>query len=351
MLAHVQTTRLNEWWPAALVGLLAALLLGPRDGNAQSLSLAPADAQRVAERMAANSHGWRQDFRSYVQATTDRRGIVERTKGVLAAYKDRCESSCSADTVRQAVQTASGAACAAAIVPVSIDPKFVLPKGTVGFDFQPRGARPAPGFRPVVPGDSRLSGGDRPLADGSKDDLTFDALTEVRRFRTEQLQDGEHRVIVMGAAGGAGKGNPFGTQVVINGRTIDIADSLTAAAAQIGEGVTRVRAGGSSSAPMLVFDIAISSKTLEIQFLTGAVVSGIVVEPLGNKSVLDMAGAGNGVTSVEHCMSATTELQEAASDDVVSKKNKLTDITTQLAGGLGAGAGGRPNNAGPLSGN
>jgi hypothetical protein len=359
MLAHVQSTRLNEWWPAAIVGLLAALL-GPTDGNAQvpnhrGLSLAAADAQRVAESMAANSHNWRQDFRSYVQRTADRRGIVDRTKGVLAAYRDRCEDSCSVETVRQAVQTASGAACAAAVVPLSIEPNFVLPTGSIGFDFQPRGANPAPGFRPVVPGDSRLSGGQKPLAGASKEDLSSDSLSDVRRFRDGQLADGEYRVIVVGAAGDTSKGNPFGTQVVINGRTIDISGNGPAAiAAQMGDAVRNVRLGGSSQAPMLVFDIVVSSNTLDLQFLTGAVVSGLVVEPVGNKSVLDMTVAGGGVTSVEQCMSATTELQEATSEEVVTKRNRVSDIGSLLnggGGGGGAGGGGLPNNASPLSGN
>jgi hypothetical protein len=356
MLAHAQKTRLNEWWPATIAGLLAALALGPTDGKAQGLSVASADAQRVAERMAANSHNWRQDFRSYVERTTDRREILARTKGVLAAYKDRCEDSCSVDTVRQAVQTASGAACAAAIVPVTIDPKFVLPKGSIGFDFQPQGARTAAGFRPVVPNDPRLMGGQKAVTNVVKEDLSFDSLADVRRFRADQLQDGEYRVIVVGAAGDVKGGDPFGTQVVINGRAIDVSgNGLATVVAQMGDAVRNVRFAGTTQAPMLVFDIVISSKALELQFLTGAVVSGIVVEPVGNKSVLDTAAAGNGVTSVEHCMSATTELQEAASDDVVLKKNKVSDLSTMLGGpGGGGGGGGRtsaPNNASPLSGN
>jgi hypothetical protein len=354
MYAHAQSTRLNEWWPAAIVGLLSALLL-PQDGNAQGLSVAGADAQRVAERMASNNPAWREEFRSYVERTTDRRGIVDRTKGVLAAYRDRCEGDCSTDTVRQAVQTASGAACAAAIMPVTIDPKFVPPRGTLGFDFQPQGARTANGFRPVVPGDPRLTGGAKPLASVVKEDLSFDSLADVRRFRTEQIPDGEYRVIVVGAVGQASQGNPFGSQVTINGRAIDIsANGLATLVAHMGDGVRNVRVSGAGEAPMLVFDLVISSKALELQFAGGAVVSGIVVEPVTNKSVLDLTVAGNGVTSVEHCMSAATELQEAASDDVVVKRNRISDIGNKLGGGGGGGGGGgskSPNNASPLSGN
>jgi hypothetical protein len=358
MFAHVEPTRLNEWWPAAIIGLLATLFLGPADGNAQvrhrGLPLPSPDAQRVADNMASNDQAWSEDFRNYVQRAPDRRGMVDRAKGVLAAYRDRCEDSCSADTVRKAVQVASGAACAAAIMPVSIDPKFVLPKGTIGFDFQPRGARPAPGFRPVVPGDSRISGGEKPLAGLSKEDLSSDSLTDVRRFRAEQIPDGEYRVIVVGAAGDTGTGNPFGSQVVINGRAIDIgANGLAAIATQMGSAVRNVSVGRvSGQAPMLVFDLVIANRTLDLQFLTGAVVSGLVVEPIRNKSVLDLAAAGNGITSVEQCMSATTEMQVAASDGVVATKTRISTFGSNGGGAGGGGAiSGSPNNANPLSGN
>src|SRR5437773_336020 len=97
--------RLNEWWPATVVGLLAALLLGGPDGNAQGIPLQFAEAQHLAERMAANNPAWRQEFRSYVERG-DRQGMVERTKGVLAAYRERCEDKCSSEAVREVVQAA-----------------------------------------------------------------------------------------------------------------------------------------------------------------------------------------------------------------------------------------------------
>jgi hypothetical protein len=346
--------RLNEWWPATLIGLVAALLLGSPDGNAQTLSMGLADAQRVADHMHRGIPGWQNDFRRYVEHTTDRQGILARAKGVLAAYRDRCEDSCSADTVRQAVQTASAASCAASVVPLTIDPNFVPPKGTIGFDLQPRGAKTAPGFLPVTPGDPRLLGGEQTLAGKSKDDLSFDSLVNVRRFRPEMIPDGDYRVIVIGAAGQAGQGMPFGNQITINGRTVDIATGPVSFSAELSGVARNVRVVGSSQAPMLVFDLTIDARVLELDFLSGATVSGVLLEPLGNKSVLDLSVAGNGVTSVEHCMSAATELQQAASDDVTTRKNRVSDISGKLTGwGRGSGGGNAksPNSAGPLSGN
>lgn len=353
--------RLNEWWPATLIGLVAALLLGSPDGNAQTntagLSLGLADAQRVADNMHRGHPGWQRDFRRYVERTTDRQSIIARTKGVLEAYRDRCEDSCSVETVREAVQTASAASCAASVVPLTIDPKFIPPKGTLGFDLQPRGARTAPGFRPVTPGDPRLQGGEQSIAGTAKDDLSFDSLVNVRRFRPEQIPDGDYRVIVIGAVGAVAQSMPFGNQLIINGRTVDIASGPVSFSAEMSTAVRNVRVVGTSQAPMLVFDLTINNRVLELDFLGGAIVSGVLLEPVGNPSVLDMSVAGNGITSVEHCMAAATELQQAASDDVVTKRRRVSDLSNRISSGGGGGGGGgggatiSPNSAGPLSGN
>ena len=235
--------------------------------------------------------------------------------------------------MRQAVQVAAGTACAANIVPVAIDPNFVPPKGTLGFDFQPVGARTAAGYRPVVPGDPRLEDGDKPIANTTKDDLSFDSLAEVKRFRTEAPEDGEYRVIVVGAAGEANAASPFGAQVIVNGRTVNVAGGLAGVVAELGDRVRNVRIAGTSKAPMLVFEITINRRELDLQFLTGATVSGVVLEPLRNKSVLNMplALAGNSVTSVEQCMAAETDLQQAASDEVTPKR-RTTDLTSTTPG-------------------
>jgi hypothetical protein len=357
--------RLAEWWPAAIVGGLLSLLGLIPDGQAQSpLSTQIAEAQRLADHMAINAPGWRQDLRNYVVANGNRGAVVERTKTVLEAYRDRCGGAVDAcgagpDTVRQAVQTAAGAACQASVVPVTIDRNFVPPKGTLGFDFQPTGGRTAPGFRPVVPGDVRMQGGDKPGGAKDKDDLSFDWLTDVKRFQTKVPEDGEYRVIIVGAAGNGKGANPFGNQITINGRTVEVASGTQEMLAQLGGALRNVRIMGSSQAPMLVFDLTIANRELDLQFLSGGVVSGLVLEPVGNKSVLSLPSesmAGN-VTSIQQCMSAQTDLQQAASDDVVTKRNKMTQVTTGGGGGGGGtpggggGRGGSPTNVTQLSGN
>jgi hypothetical protein len=65
---------------------------------------------------------------------------------------------------------------------------------------------------------------------------------------------------------------------------------------------------------MLVIDITITSKELDIQFSGGAVVSGLILEPEKGISALgpNIGNANN--TNSEQCSSAEAQIQQAAND-------------------------------------
>ncbi|MBM3643437.1 MAG: hypothetical protein FJX02_03705 [Alphaproteobacteria bacterium] len=345
---RLENTRLAEWWPAALLGLVA-VVAGTPQGHAQSRDgVQVAEAQRVAQGMANNDSGWRDGLRSYLgDAGGDRRAMVDRSRGVFEAFRGECDRGgpgCRRDTVREAIQVAAGRTCAANVVPVAVSANFTPPRGALAFDFQPVGNKPAQGFRAVVPGDPRLVGGARAVAEIVKDDLSDDSLRDVRRFRTPVPKNGEYRVIITGEVGHSGNGAAFGGQVTINGRTVDVqAGEFAGVAAVLGDGsdaLRRVRASSSRHAPMLVFDVSIGGKDLDLQFGGGATISGIVLEPAGGRSVLDMPPqvANNGVTRVEQCTSAESQVQQAADGALQAPAKSPTRLLSGLPKPPEAGA-------------
>jgi hypothetical protein len=308
-------------------GRLAAALLGAASllgGVSPGTALAQIDgAQRVAGQMSTGAQGWQQDFRDYLDKSGgDSGAVVDRARDVFKAYNQNCAGGglgCTSDTTRAATQVASSAACAAQVIPVAIADNYVPPRGSVGYDFQPVGVRPSNGFRPVVPGDPRLSGGDKYVAEGKKDNLADDSLSDVKRFRAEAPGNGEYRLILIGATGAGGSpANPFGNQIMINGRAIDVTVGPGNKGATIGgkgaDGV-RMTVSGTVEAPMLVIDITISSKELDIQFSSGAVVSGLILEPQNGISALGPnIGNTNNNSNSEQCSSAESQIQHAAND-------------------------------------
>jgi hypothetical protein len=309
----VQTSGFSNTNSGLIVALLAATSLD---------SGVPNDAQRVGGQMAAGAQGWQQGLRDYLDKSGgDSGAVVDRARDVFKAYSQDCAggggAGCGGDTARQAARVAAGTACAAQVVPVAIEPNYVPPRGSIGYDFQPVGGRTANGFRPVVPGDPRLVGGDKAVADGSKDNLADDSLANVKRFHAEAPGNGEYRIILMGATGQGGIANPFGKQLTINGRAIDVTLGPKNTIATLGkttDGV-RMRLAGTVQAPMLVVDVTINTKELDVQFSSGATVSGLILEPANGISALGPSvGGGNNNTSSEQCSSAEAQIQKAASD-------------------------------------
>ena len=303
--------------------LIAARLgIALPDGAASPGGAQSDDAQRVASQMAAGTPGWQQGLQDYLgKGGGDSGAVVDRAQDVFKAYNQDCASGggagCNGGTVGAAAQAAAASACAAQVIPVAISDDYVPPRGSVGYDFQPVGVRPANGFRPVVPGDPRLVGGDKYVAEGAKDNLADDSLSDVKRFRAEAPGNGEYRLILMGAAGAGALTNPFGNQIVINGRTVDVTTGSDKKGASIGGknsgSGARASLGGTADAPMLVIDITITTKELDIQFSGGAVVSGLIVEPANGISALG-PNIGNNNTNSEQCSSAESQIQQAAND-------------------------------------
>jgi hypothetical protein len=302
---------------AALLG--AASLVG---GVSQGTAFAQIDdAQRVASRMAAGSPGWQQGLRDYLdKAGGDSGAVVDRARDIFRAYNQSCSAAgmgCTGTAAREAAQVAASTACSAQVMPVAFSDSYVPRRGTLGYDFQSVGASPARGFRPVVAGDPRLEGGDLLVSDGAKGNLADDGLGNVKRFHFE-APDGDYRLILLGAKGPGVNPNPFGKQIVVNGRAIDVTSGSGFGGAVIGKGSDRVRGGKTVEVPMLVVDTTVSSKELDVQFLNGAALSGFLLEPQTGVSALGLNMASYNNTNPEQCSAAEDQIQQAANDGVPS---------------------------------
>jgi len=297
---------------AALLG--AAALVG---GVSQGTAFAQIDdAQRVASRMSAGSPGWQQGLRDYLdKAGGDSGAVVDRARDIFRAYNQSCSAGgmgCTGSAVREAAQVAAASACSAPVMPVAFSDSYIPRRGTLGYDFQSVGASPAKGFRPVVPGDPRLEGGDVFVSDGAKSNLADDSLSNVRRFRIEAPENGDYRLILIGAKGA--EANPFGKQIVVNGRAIDVTSGSGFSGAVIGKGSDRMRSGRTVEVPMLVVDTTISSRELDVQFLNGAALSGFLLEPQAGISALGLNIANYNNTNPEQCSAAEDQIQQAANE-------------------------------------
>jgi hypothetical protein len=175
-----------------------------------------------------------------------------------------------------------------------------------------------------------MTGGEKSVAEGTKGNLADDALSDVKTFRTDSPANGEYRVILMGAAGQGGKTNPFGNQLTINGRTIDVTQGAENTGATLGgqnnDGL-RVRVAGTAQAPMLVIDVTINANELKLQFANGATVSGLIVEPASGVSALGPSVSASSNSSVEQCSSAEAQIQKAASNgNIVQPTNTAAPV-------------------------
>jgi hypothetical protein len=303
---------------AALLG--AAALVG---GVSQGTAFAQIDdAQRVASRMAAGSPGWQQGLRDYLdKAGGDSGAVVDRARDIFRAYNQSCSAAgmgCTGTAAREAAQVAASSACSAQVMPVAFSDSYIPRRGTLGYDFQSVGASPARGFRPVVAGDPRLDGGDSLMSDGGKSNLADDGLGNVKRFRFETPENGDYRLILLGAKGAGVNANPFGKQIVVNGRAIDVTSGSGFGGAVIGKGSDRVRGGKIVEVPMLVVDTTVNSRELDVQFLNGAALSGFLLEPQTGISALGLNMASYNNTNPEQCSAAEDQIQQAANDGVPS---------------------------------
>jgi hypothetical protein len=296
---------------AALLG--AAALVG---GVSQGTAFAQIDdAQRVASRMAAGSPGWQQGLRDYLdKAGGDSGAVVDRARDIFRAYNQSCSAGgmgCTGTAAREAAQVAASSACSAQVMPVAFSDSYIPRRGTLGYDFQSVGASPARGFRPVVAGDPRLDGGDSLMSDGGKSNLADDGLGNVKRFRFETPENGDYRLILLGAKGAGVNANPFGKQIVVT-------SGSGFGGAVIGKGSDRVRGGKIVEVPMLVVDTTVNSRELDVQFLNGAALSGFLLEPQTGISALGLNMASYNNTNPEQCSAAEDQIQQAANDGVPS---------------------------------
>ena len=302
---------LSYRWSIALPLTILFLGAGESRGQADSNEIA-----HVAQSVGSSLPTWRDDVRRFLTGESSptfgsREAVAARATRLIGAVHDYCRldgcrtaSGRGQGAVFEVAHLARRIVCGAYPVAMTIPSGWAVPSGVAAFDFQPRGMRPTAGATPIVPGDERLTGGrsGRYVNDAQ---IVGDSMIDVRAFRA-QVPRGEMRIIILGASRRVGTDHPFGREVRVNGRSIDILTStrwLETAAA----GPT-----GANHAPAIILDGHAMGDLLVLEFPDGAEIGGILVEPAGQPSALPIGAALSGaVQSNAGCLDGLELLDRA----------------------------------------
>jgi hypothetical protein len=323
----------------------SALVVVAFGAAAQSPQLAAAtpdpdrrEIRDIVEGAARNDAGWRKQADDYIRGEQrptfgNRAHASDRAVRLLEAIDERCRRG-DCQTGRQAVGAASVAqspahdvarmgktnVCSAYPIDAVGVKRWNVPAGSLAFDFQPRGTRPSAGAIPIVPGDTRLTGG--PRGERYIDDyvLTGDSLLDVRGFKTA-VPPGRLRVILLGSTQQRSQAVrlPFGSSLNVNGRALEVLGVAPNHWLQRG-----VLSGGDrgqsmaaanllpGSAPAIVFEADSDRGHLTLGFPTGVEVGAVIIEPASQPSsfLLD-AGAPNAVASDGTCLREQEKIDRA----------------------------------------
>lgn len=321
----------------------SALIAFASGAAAQSPQLAaatPVDAEigAIVEGAARNDATWRKQADDYIRGENtptfgSRAMAADRAVRLLEAVDERCRGG-GCETGRQSLGTASVAqspahdvarigktnVCSAYPIDAVGVKRWNVPAGSLAFDFQPRGARPSAGAIPIVPGDSRLTGGPRGQRYIEDYVLTGDSLHEVRGFKTP-VPNGRLRVILLGSTDQRARDVrlPFGPSIEVNGRVIEVLGVAPNRWLQRGvlSGKDRAEAMAAAnllpgSAPAIVFETDSDRGQLTLGFPTGIEVGAVIIEPAEQPSsfLLD-ANAPNAVASDTTCLREQEKIDRA----------------------------------------
>lgn len=330
---------------AVLFLTCSALIAAASGAAAQSVRLPTATSDQddreirdIVAGAAANNPGWRTRADDYIRGGQkptfgSRAHATDRTIRLLEAVDERCRRG-DCQTGRQAVGTATVAqspasdvarigrtnVCSAYPIDAVGVKRWNVPAGSLAFDFLPRGARPLPGAIPIVPGDSRLTGGPRGERYGDDYVLTGDSVLDVRGFKTA-VPSGRLRVVLLGSTQQRAQGLrlPFGPSVEVNGRVLEVLalpPDRWLRRGMLTDGERNEAAAGSGvpagDAPAIVFEADSDRGQLTLSFPTGIEVGAVIIEPANAPSsfLLDDA-APNAVASDATCLREQEKIDRA----------------------------------------
>ena len=295
------------------------------------------DQQRIAELARGATEGgerWRASVEEFLRGEGtdsfgDRAAITARGRELMRAIDDQCgRDGCVRDRAVASPITAvarmtSGAACSA--IPIDGVPvrDWTMQPGTIAYDFQPLGARPAAGVIPIVPGDQRLGGGRTGRIFSDRIPLTGDALDDVRSFEAVGVPRGRLRVIVMAAVRETlveRNNRPFGSRILANEQAINVMpvdpdNWLSRGALRKGSAEATFAPGNvlPGRVPTVVFEVNNARDALSLVFPAGAEIGAIVVELASQPSSfeLDARARTGGVSTPEQCLVEQARIDRA----------------------------------------
>lgn len=301
----------------------------PADGRDQS---------RIADLARGAAHGgevWRAAVEEFLrgegtESFGDRAAITARGRELMSAIDRQCaRDGCVTDRetvspITAVARMTAGAACST--IPIDGVPvrEWAMQPGTIAYDFQPRGARPAAGVIPIVPGDQRLGGGHSGRVLSDRIPLTGDALDEVRSFEAAGVPRGRLRVIVMAAVRETAverDNRPFGSRILANDQAINVMpvdpDNWLSRGALTKGTIDATFAPGNvlpGRVPTVVFEINNTRDTLSLAFPAGAEIGAIIVEPAGQPSSfeLDARARTGGISTPEQCLVEQGKIDRAS---------------------------------------
>lgn len=315
------------------------------DATAQSPQLAAAtddqdsrEIRAIVEGAARNDGSWRKqadDFIRGEQTPTfgNRAHTSDRAIRLLEAIDERCRrgdcqigrtslgtASVAQSPAHDVARLAKTNVCSAYPIDAVGVKRWNVPAGSLAFDFQPRGTRPSAGAIPIVPGDTRLTGG--PRGERYVDDyvLTGDSLLDVRGFRTA-VPPGRLRVILLGSTQQRAQAMrlPFGPSLEVNGRILEVLGVAPNRWLQRGvlSGTDRTESVAAAnllpgSAPAIVFETDSDRGHLSLGFPAGVEVGAVIIEPANQRSsfLLDAAAPG-AVASDSICLREQEKIDRA----------------------------------------
>lgn len=321
----------------------------------------------IVEGAARNDAGWRRqadDFIHGEQTPTfgNRAHAGDRAIKLLEAIDERCRRG-DCQTGRTALGTASVAqsptydvarmaktnVCSAYPIDAVGVRRWDMPAGSLAFDFQPSGRRPSAGAIPVVPGDTRVTGG--PRGERYVDDyvLTGDSLLDVRGFRAP-VPPGRLRVILLGSTRARAEAArlPFGSHLEVNGRVLDVLGVAPDRWLQRGvlTGSDRSESIATAnllpgSAPAIVFETDSDRGQLTLGFPAGIEVGAVIIEPAHRpSSFLLNAAAPGAVASDSICLREQEKIDRALAK-LPSSRSPTRTPTVEVTP--------KPPSVGPLS--
>ncbi|QQS13474.1 MAG: hypothetical protein IPK81_04315 [Rhodospirillales bacterium] len=338
------------------------------------------------EAIATDAPGWRAEARDFIangvaaQPDGNRQAATARSIELLRAVHRRCQAApcANAPSVATAFRGATftqqsplsrpsrggdplstvgdiarSSACAAYPIRAVGVRDWTVPPGIQAFDFLPRGGRVHPGMTPVAPSDPRVTGGRAGATYDPNHPASGETLLEVLGFKAATTLTGRLRITLIGGLRPQQEAQaaPFGSQVVVGGRVIEVAHGKPGRWLPVGaladgkpEDVFTPAKLLPGSAPALTFEVSSSGREIEFRFPQGAEIGAILIEPADRPSsfMLDDTARAHGTISDASCL-AQRQLVDRAIGALGGRVVQATRISGQL------GPDSRPPAVGPLS--